>query len=171
MRDYPRQCWLDPRATVAPSSIEGHGLFARERIDADEVVIRLGGHVLTDEEFRQLQLVTYSSLAIDDHRNLLLADDSPVTFGNHSCDPSLWMADEVTLIAWRQINADDEVTVDYALHTADLPWSMLCHCGARLCRGTISNDDWKRPDLQARYARHFSPFLNRRIAELEGASK
>ena len=166
MARYRTSSWLDPRVVVAPSPIEGRGLFARAPIAAGEVVMRLGGRVLTDDEFVALRLVKYSALAIDDHLNLLLDNESPVTFGNHSCDANLWMADEVTLVARRRIEAGEEVTVDYALHTADLPWSMPCRCGSPVCRGVVTNEDWHRQDVRERYAGHFSPFLNRRIAAL-----
>ncbi len=169
MRRYRTSSWLDPRVVVSPSPVEGRGLFARASIEEGEVVMRLGGEVLTDDEFAARPLGKYSSLAIGDRLNLLLDDDSPVTFGNHSCDANLWMADEVTLTARRRIEPGDEVTVDYALHTADLPWSMPCRCGSPVCRGTVTNEDWRRPDVQQHYAGHFSPFLNRRIAALGGS--
>ncbi len=165
MRRYDTSSWLDPRVVVAPSPIEGRGLFAREPIEEGEVVMRLGGEVLTDDEFAARSLVKYSALAIDDGLNLLL-DDSPVNFGNHSCDANLWMTNEVTSGARHRIEAGEEVTVDYALHTADLPWSMPCRCDSPVCHGVVTNDDGRRPDVQQRYAGHFSPFLNRRIAAL-----
>ena len=73
------------------------------------------------------------------------------------------------LLARTPIAAGEEVTVDYAQHTADLPWSMPCRCGSPLCRGTVTNEDWRRRDVQQRYAGHFSPFLNRRIAAAGGS--
>ena len=167
---YPEQSWLDPRVAVAPSSTEGRGLFATAPIAEGEVVMVLCGRVVTDEELQALGLVKYSSLAIGEHLNLLIADDSPVTFGNHSCDANLWMADAVTLVARRPIGPGEEITIDYALHTAGLPWRMVSHCGSPACRGVVTNDDWKRPDVQARYAGHFSPFLNARIAALRQQS-
>lgn len=142
--------WLDPWVIVLPSPIEGRGLFAREPIAAGEVVVRLAGERLTDNEFRARGLVTYSAIAIGEELNLLLADDGPVNFGNHSCDPNLWMADAVTLIARRPIAAGEEVTSDSALYTADLPWSMPCRCGTPRCRGVVTNDDWRRSDLRER---------------------
>lgn len=165
----PTHSWLDPRVSVAPSGIEGRGLFAIAAITAGETVMILGGRVVTDAEFASLHLVRYSSLAIGEHLNLLLEDNSPVTRGNHSCDANLWMADAVTLAARRPIARGEEVTVDYALHTADLPWRMVCRCGSPDCRGEVTNDDWRRPDVQARYAGHFSPFLNARIAAVRAA--
>lgn len=129
--------------------------------------MRLRGTVLTDDEFQALRLVKYSALSIGEDLNLLIDEDSPVVFGNHSCDSNLWMDDEVTLSARRAIKPGEEVTVDYALHTADLPWRMDCHCGSVVCRGVVTQDDWRRADVQARYAGHFSPFLNTRIARDE----
>lgn len=51
--------------------------------------MRLGGELLTNEAFRDLNLVRYSSMSIDDRLNLLIADDSPTNFGNQSCDSNL----------------------------------------------------------------------------------
>lgn len=151
---------------VRSSPIEGRGLFARAPIAPGEPVIVMGGRVLTDEEFVAVgaRLAKYSAATIDEGLNILLDDDTPVQFGNHSCDANLWMQDAVTMAARRPIAVDEEITVDYATHTADKPWRMLCRCGAPACRGVVTQDDWRRPDVQARYPGHFSPFLNARIA-------
>src|SRR5215213_6470204 len=142
---YDSACWLDPRVAVAPSRIEGRGLFAVTPIEAGEIVVRLDGRVMADEEFHALHLVKYSAVAIGEGLNLLIADDSPTNFGNHSCDANLWMVDEVTLAARWRIEPGEEVTVDYATHTADLPWAMACRCGSPECRGMVTNEDWRRP--------------------------
>jgi hypothetical protein len=42
-----------------------------------------------------------------------------------------------------------------------------CECGAANCRGRISGNDWRRPELWERYAGHFSPYLQRRINHLK----
>ena len=165
MEGQHTESWLNPKVSVKASPIHGRGLFARERLEPGEVVVRLGGWVLTDDEFEALHLATHNSLAIGDRLNLLLDDDdSPVVYGNHSCDANLWMVDAVTLVARRAIMPDEEVTSDYALYTADLPFALPCNCGSVACRGRVTNDDWRRRDVQQRYAGHFSPFLNRRIA-------
>lgn len=167
---FPTSCWLDRRAAPGPSPIAGTGLFATAPIAAGEIVMRLGGEALTDAAFRirTRDMPRYSAIAIDDGLNLLLPDDAPTNFGNHGCDSNLWMNDAVTVAARRDIAPGDELTIDYALQTADLAWSMSCACGSPVCRGIITNDDWRLPDLQRRYAGHFSPFLNRRIAALHG---
>ena len=94
-----------------------------------------------------------------------LTDDYSI---NHSCDSNMWMKDEVTLIARRDIAAGEEVTMDYAMHFADPNWTMrnTCSCGSPLCRGTITGRDWMLKELQERYRDHFSPLINRRITKL-----
>ena len=74
------------------------------------------------------------------------------------------MADAVTVVARRDIRAGDEVTVDYALQTAQpVPLlEMPCACGTPDCRRSITGDDWRLPPVQARYAGHFAPFINKR---------
>lgn len=82
---------------------------------------------------------------------------------NHSCDPNLWMDDEVTCVTSRDIETGEELTVDYALFTAQPGWAMDCRCGSRLCRQRVTGNDWKLAELRDRYRGHFSPFINERI--------
>jgi uncharacterized protein len=84
---------------------------------------------------------------------------------NHSCDSNLWMADEATVVTRRDVADGEELTVDYALFTTDPAWTMDCNCGSPVCRRLVRGHDWKLPEVQNRYRGHFSPFINRRIAE------
>ena len=164
---YPTRSGVDPRVTVSPSAIQGLGQFATSSIEVNETIVIVGGRVVPDAEL--LIIVdhatgTVSSLALADGLNLLQDDDDVGRYGNHSCDPNLWLADEVTLIARRDIIAGEELTTDYATMTGFEDWSMACHCGTEICRGAVTGADWRLPALQARYRGHFSPFLNDRIA-------
>jgi SET domain-containing protein len=165
----PERCWLDPRLAARPSTIEGLGLFARAPIARGEAVGILGGRVIDDVELRRIAetRVKYNSAAIADGLNLLLDDDEVIVRGNHSCDSNLWMRDELTLEARRDIAAGEEVTIDYALQTSIANWKMACNCGSSRCRKVVRGDDWMRPELQDRYRGHFSPFLNRRIEDMD----
>ncbi|WP_267900285.1 hypothetical protein [Kribbella turkmenica] len=35
-------------------------------------------------------------------------------------------------------------------------------CGSALCCGVVTGEDWKRPELQARYGGHWIPALLRK---------
>ncbi len=169
MITVPERCWLDPRIVARPSSIEGLGLFAISPIAKGDTVGILGGRVIDDDELRRIAQVRakYNSAAIADGLNLLLDDDEVIARGNHSCDSNLWMRDEVTLEARSDIAPGEEVTIDYALQTALANWEMACNCCSPRCRKVVRGDDWMRPELQDRYRGHFSPFLNRRIGDMD----
>ena len=162
----PRRSWVTSRLVVRPSPIAGMGLFAVEDIKAGGLCLLLGGQLLDDAELDQVRrtVPNWSALALGEGRQLLQADDDPARFVNHSCDPSLWLTSATTVVARRRLRPGDESTLDYALATVDDDWSMACHCGTVLCRGVVTGADWHLPALQARYAGHFSPFIQRRIA-------
>lgn len=172
-RNFLPQTWKNPRIELRESRIRGYGMFARETIRKGEVVCRIGGTVMTESEFADFQSIRslYSFIQIEE--NLYLVEDIETTqsldaFMNHSCDSNAWMADEATLVARRDIEAGEEVTVDYALFTTQSNWMLdtRCRCRSPQCRRIITGDDWMREDVQERYRGHFSPFINRRVEQL-----
>ena len=92
-------------------------------------------------------------------------------FMNHSCDPNVWMEDEVTLVARRHIPAGSEIAADYAMWCADRHWVLHrpCNCRSTACRQTITGNDWRLESLQQTYAGHFSPYINEHIKMLRKA--
>lgn len=168
---YREQTWIDPRQDFRKSPTQGIGSFARASIKKGEVVEILGGVLMTDEAFHAFQQTIPRYNAIQVGENLHLVERLEVTTQraggslNHSCDSNLWLADEVTLVARRDIATGEELTIDYALFTVQEDWQMdrPCRCGVPDCRRTITGNDWKLPRVQQRYYPHFSPFINRRI--------
>lgn len=170
-RDYLPTTWYDPRAEIRLSSIQGNGMAATRPIHAGETVVVIGGTVLTTAQFQAFTATAtrYNAVQIGEDAHLV---DLPTAPGgmNHSCDSNLWMADEVTVVARRDIAAGEELTIDYALQSG-LPVDLLgtpCRCGSPSCRGVITGNDWQRKELQERYQGHFSPFLNERIRRVSG---
>lgn len=56
-----------------------------------------------------------------------------------------------------------ELTIDYAMIDGDPSERMDCACGAANCRKVITGNDWKLPNLQRRYARYFSRYIQDRF--------
>lgn len=166
-REYSQESWIDPRLEVRPSNLEGKGLYVREAIKVNELVVIWGGIMFTQDEIKSGKAKPHTVAEIDEGVYLaapLNAPDSPDDFMNHSCDPNVWMQDEVTLIARRNIAAGEELTADYAFWSSDPDWLLQpCRCGSRLCRITITGADWKLQELQTRYRGRFSPYINRLI--------
>lgn len=167
-RRYPTECWLSPAAHLGPSPIHGGGLFAATRINAGDLVMRLGGKVIDDATLAALAdgAEPYDSLTVAPGAHLLIDSTHPVRYGNHSCDPNIWHAnaDATAVIARRDIRPGEELTIDYATHTGVQTWFMACRCTSPRCRGTVTGSDWRLPHLQRAYGDHWSPALLDRIS-------
>jgi hypothetical protein len=122
-----------PALVEGRSSIAGRGLFAAEPIAVGTVLIRF-----------------------DDPIAPLLAASHPDVLPNHSCDPDAWWTDDVTLTALRDIAAGEEITFDYATATADPDFLLRCNCATMRCRGLVTGDDWRIPQLHDRYNGHWT---------------
>jgi len=118
---------LTPGVEVRPSPIEGLGLFAARAFAAGEVVAVLGGRVVDDAGWAEAAASgPVSGYAIGEGRHLVQDANDRARFGNHSCDPTTWLVDEVTLVARRPVAAGEELTSDYATLTGDPAWALSC---------------------------------------------
>ena len=174
-RQYLAETWLDPRQEFRPSPIQGIGSFACAPIRQGEVVEIIGGVIMTEAEFEIFRQAQSQFNAIQIAENLHLVERPEVTAQrgggslNHACDSNLWLADEVTIIARRDIVVGEELTVDYALFSGEAKaiLDQDCQCKAAVCRHVITGDDWRLLAVQQCYYPHFSPFLNARIDRLK----
>ena len=159
--------FLSPRTVVRSSRIQGRGFFAAEPIAKDEIVAVKGGHIVGGQEIAELRR-RLGPVEIQIAEDLFIAPvneeerEGSMIFSNHSCEPNIGVRGEIVFVAMRDIAAGEELTHDWAM-TDDDSDSMTCRCGTASCRGTVTGKDWKRPDLQARYAGYFSAYLAERI--------
>jgi SET domain-containing protein len=167
--------WTHPQVEVRPSPIGGQGVFALAPLRAGETVFLWGGQRATPEEYRAGVITSRSCSAIEEGVYLgkrPSLGDLPDDFVNHSCEPNLWLVDAVTVIARRDVQAGEELTLDYATFYDIDDWVVTeaCACGSRICRQRVTGADWRLPELQTRYQGHFTPLLAARIARLEVGS-
>ncbi len=133
-------CWVHSELEVRPSSIHDSGLFARNPIAADTVVIELGGRLVGTDELMALvsaATVYVDSVTVDDDLHLVLPPNTAVHFANHSCEPNLEVIDRYLFATRRPIAADEELTIDYATISGAPGHLVACHCGSATCRGTV----------------------------------
>ena len=79
---------------------------------------------------------------------------------NHLCEPNLGFFGQVFLITLRDVRAGEELGFDYATCVGGvMPYRMPCRCGARTCRGEVTHEDWRRPDLRRRLGALYQPWL------------
>jgi len=180
MKTYLSRTWISAKLVPGKSAIHGDGIFAAADIAAGEKVMEFGGATISREDalsdnyrFRSMWMIEYDVfLALPNSDTEPSLDENL----NHSCDANIWLESDVDLTARRDIKAGEEITLDqgtwngtawgfdedeYAADSED-----GCSCGAPQCRGTLTEEDWKSPALQAQYRGHFHPLVQALIDRL-----
>jgi hypothetical protein len=145
----------------------GRTLVVREPVEPGEMVVVWGGEVVHASQLGTLspaqRLLT---IQVEEDLYLVSAHDGPADWVNHSCDPNCGLRGQIALVALRRLEPGEEVCFDYAMSDGSPYDQFDCGCGAACCRGRITGEDWKSPQLWKRYRGHFSPYLQRRIDAL-----
>lgn len=169
--DPPPGVWTDPRVVVGDSVIDGRGLIASTAIATGTVLIELGGRLVSDAELEALledaarrpDAAFIDTITVFDGRHLVLPPGTPAHFGNHSCDPTLWHVGPYRLVTRRDVDAGEELTIDYGTNSGARGFAMSCRCGSPTCRGVVTDRDWVLAELQERYGSHWTPALRHRF--------
>lgn len=135
--------------------------------------MRLGGRLVASAELEVLIAAAESdpgaayvdTITVYDDLHLVMPLGSMAHFANHSCDPTLWHVGPYDLAARRHVRAGEELTVDYGTNSGADGFVMDCRCGAATCRGRVTSEDWRRPELRARYEDHWTPALQMHIEQ------
>lgn len=163
----PSLTYFSPKVEKRPSHIHSRGLFAKADIAKDEIIAVKGGYVLTREQRDHIgERLGPSEIQISD--NLFIGPttaeerEGGMMHLNHSCQPNLGLQGQIVFVAMRDIAEGEKLTFDYAM-TDDEPYEMKCRCGSATCRKIITGADWQRPELQKKYHKYFSWFIQKRI--------
>ena len=164
--------WYDPRLYVRRITPEFRGVFTQGPVREGEVLACYSGKIVTYEELSEYseEDLVYN---LQVGKNLFqlpldLKERETTDFINHSCEPNCGMSDSITVVALRDLEPDEEITIDYASFNSGLikgsSDNFECACGAPGCRGAVRSDDWRRPRVRLRLARYFSPHI-KQLAE------
>ena len=151
--------WRSPKVEVRDGSVAGLGVFAREPVAAGEIVAVKAGHIVhRDEVVRLTAEIGDQSLQIHDDlylspRTVDEVDETSIRI-NHSCNANVGFRGQVLYVAIRDIEVDEELCHDYAMDRTD-DYRLECACGTLSCRGTVTGEDWRLPEVQARYEGFF----------------
>jgi SET domain-containing protein len=126
--------------SVRPSRIHRWGVFAGERIPAEREVIEYTGERILIREAKRRPRSRHYLFSLDKQWMLDGAvGGSGAELINHSCEPNLYarlIKGRIFYFSKREIEAGEELTVDYAFAPDLRP--QPCLCGSPLCRGTIN---------------------------------
>lgn len=155
------------KTEIRKSTTEGQGLFAKVSIQKGEIVSVRGGHIITRQREAEMKKpVGYWGYPIADEFVLapftLEEVESVMMFLNHSCEPNIGILGQIIFVAMRDINVNEELTIDYAMFGANEE-PMNCNCQTPSCRQAITNLDWKIQELQEKYTGYFSSFIQQKI--------
>lgn len=163
-------CRVTAKAESRATPGRGEGLFAVAPIAAGEAVVEWTGRVMALAQWQRApRRVRENSVQIGEDAYLVPDELASGDHVNHSCEPNAGLRGDRTVVAMRDIAPGEEITYDYATSDGSAYDEFACRCGAASCRGRVSGDDWRRPELQSRYRGWFSPYLAARIARGAGA--
>lgn len=166
----PPVSYLSPKL-VARANLEkgGMGVFAREPVFAGELLVVWSGELFTSATLATLpSLRRQRSIQIEEDLYMVPTRiGESADFVNHSCNPNAGIEGQIGLRAMRDIAVGEEICYDYAMSDGSPYDEFVCGCGTLNCRQRITGEDWRQPELQARYAGWFSPYLQRRIHQLQ----
>jgi len=173
-RDY-----FHPGIVVRHSTIAGYGLFASVPIAKGELIAYedvndylvlnrdvIEGLTPEDQDFWWHFCYQVGDDAWFGPRSREVIKRKMTFFTNHACDPTTWFEDDITMTARRDIAEGEEITYDYSTTESYIDPEMetiVCRCGAPVCRGRILGEDWQRPELHERYGKHWMSYLRAKI--------
>jgi len=166
---------MNQKLEIRETNKFGRGVYAKNNIKKGELLSVFGGYVLTSREIDDLpeelqdEGVTVGEDFILSSKKKSEVEDA--SYFNHSCDPNAGFHGQIFLVAMRNIKRDEEITFDYGMvlfHAKRIkPYKLKCLCGKELCRKFITDNDWKKKELQKKYNGYFQYFLQEKINKIK----
>ena len=137
---------------VKNTSSKGLGIYASEKISANTVLT----------EMKYIRELTEETPLSEDEKHLqdhihyfpdgrTFIVDEPICYFNHCCNPNAFVYSankKYFIIAKKDIEKDEEITIDYEILTTGYDVSWECKCGATNCRGMHKWDIFSLPDTK-----------------------
>ena len=146
---------------------EGFGTFATQPVLAGEIIISFEGqprtlisksHVLKNWSLPDQELFFRNAYPLTDEIYVMWERDcsqwKPL---NHACDPNAWF-EGLNIIARRDIQPGEQITLDYAMLYGDEMPLFECHCDSPTCRGIIRGTDYRESFIK-HYGDHLSSYI------------
>ena len=168
--DVRTTSWLNPKSEVRKTCKYGKGVFAKTRISVGKLLCVFGGRIIPAAD----ECGDYGIQLSEDFTMLHTKEDA-ANFINHSCNPNAGIQGQIMLVAMRDIETNEEIVFDYAMCLHPSPgaerYEMKCGCGSPNCRGKVTEDDWRLPELQRQYKGYFSWYIQEKIDKLNKAQR
>lgn len=163
--------WLSDKVTRKETLGYGDGLFSVKKILKGERILIIGGYIMSVEDESKLP-GKCSDNGVQISEDLVICISRNDEWGgfnylNHSCSPNAGFNGQIFLVAMRDIEKNEQISIDYAmvLHSVKRgpKYKLNCLCDSKKCRKIITENDWKIPALQKKYKGFFQPYLQGKI--------
>jgi hypothetical protein len=139
------------RLYVAPSRIDGQGLFSCVAIPDGTPILRLEGQRIQHPYGPEFAATGPNWIGIDYGVWLIPDKQDKVMHLNHACDPNVLISAELDVVAIKTIPADGELCLDYSTTELCPYWAMDCNCGSSDCRRRVRGFQYLPRLLQDKY--------------------
>lgn len=168
--------FLNPKIAPCTDPKKGWGIIASAKIERGETLIVYGGGFIDRAHLKQVPVAVrrYFYQVSEDIWYGHGLDNEGLGLGerlNHSCVPNSVFVSPSRVVSSREIDAGEELSLDYALlQTEDLEGSSFeCGCGYLSCRGSITVDDWRSIKRNSVEYHSAQPFIRAKVDPNGGA--
>jgi hypothetical protein len=133
------------------SSIHGSGLFIKENVLANTLLLKLTGKRIHHEYTPEFALTNPNWIGIGYQEWIIPRKNNKTLYLNHSCSPNVIFNKTHYLVAIRTIKENEELLLDYSTTELDPFWSMACACRSPHCRKKILPFQQLPYDLRLKY--------------------
>lgn len=146
---------------VAKSGKEGEGIFACEFIKKGQIIGKFSGDIVKFEpKTKEDSLMGEHWLYLKPNTWLDVKSDE--RYLNHSCEPNAGISGSVTIKALKDIEPNEEITIDYSTTEEDPNWSMVCSCGLPNCRKVIKSIQFLPKEQFGKYLPFIPTYLKKK---------
>ena len=145
--------------TMRGNSISGYGIYANENIAANEIIFQgeeMAQRIVTrsyvEKNWDEIGKEAFRKYAYPISKEVfLLWDHNAVNWApqNHSCNANTHY-EGLNVIASRDIQKGEELTLDYATYLDETMEPFECHCGSANCRGWIEGTKGNSVEMRER---------------------
>lgn len=142
---------------IGRSKIQGKGVILRKNVKKDEVIFVFKGKEIfyTGGAWQHKP----NHLQVGYAKWIEPSPDSAGRFLNHSCSPTAGIRGKKTIVAIRDLEKGEEVTIDYALSETYPLWHMRCSCKSRNCRKVVKPYQDLSDQRKSAFARYTSKYI------------
>ncbi len=159
------------KVEIRETKKKGKGIYALKNLKKGEHILDITGKIIETEnplDYPEEIREHWGPLGKKGNKFRFITPESPWMYMNHSCDSNAGIINDRKLIATRDIQKGEEITIDYStldiesLTQGKKQLTMKCECGSKNCRKIITTFDKLNKKDQDRLKPYLSKYLKKK---------